>query len=72
MREVAVAFPGDEPTADVIASRLRTAGIPARIDRGLWGSGYQVPTSRGQITVFVREDDAARAHDVLGTKARRR
>ena len=68
MREVAVAFPGDEPSAEVIASRLRAERIPARVDRGLWGSGYQVPLTRGQLTVFVREQDAARAHDVLGTR----
>ena len=68
MREVAVAFPGDEPSAEVIASRLRAESIPARVDRGLWGSGYQVPMPRGHLTVLVREEDAARAHDVLGTR----
>lgn len=68
MREVAVAFPDDETTAEVIASRLRAEGIPARVDRGLWG-GYQVPLARGQLTVLVQERDAARAHELLGTRA---
>ncbi len=68
MREVGVAFPNDETSAEVIASRLRAEQIPARVDRGLWGS-YQVPFARGQLTVFVRERDAARAHDVLGSRA---
>ena len=68
MREVAVAFPGDEPSAEVIASRLRAARIPARVDRGLFGSGYQVPLARGHLTVLVKAGDAARAHDVLGTR----
>jgi len=68
VREVGVAFPGDEPSAEVIASRLRAEGIAARIDRALWGSGYQVPSPRGHLTVLVREQDAARAHDVLGTR----
>lgn len=67
MPEVPIAFPDDEATAEVIASRLRTEGIAARVDRGLWG-GYQMPTARGHITVLVSERDAARAHDVLGTR----
>ena len=68
MREIGVAFPGDEPSAEVIQSRLRAEGIAARIDRGLWGGGYQVPSPRGHVTVLVREQDAARAHEVLGTR----
>ena len=68
MREIAIAFPNDETTAEVIASRLRAEGLPARVDRGLWG-GYQVPLARGQLTVLVPERDAARAHEVLGTHA---
>lgn len=65
MREVAVAFPNDETSAEIMATRLRDEGIAARVDRGLAGS-YQV-TSRGQVTVLVQERDAARAHVVLGT-----
>ena len=68
MPEVAVAFPNDETSAEVIASRLRAEQIPARVDRGLWGSGYQVPGPRGHLTVLVREQDAARAHEILGTR----
>lgn len=68
MAEVPVSFPNDEPTAEVIASRLRADGIAARVDRGLHGS-WQVP-SRGQITVLVDERLAERAHQVLGTKRR--
>jgi hypothetical protein len=68
MSEVGVAFPNDETTAEVIASRLRADGIAARVDRGLHGS-WQVP-SRGQITVLVASDDVARARKVLGTETR--
>ncbi len=42
MAEAPVAFPNDETTAEVIASRLRTEGIAARVDRGLYGD-WQVP-----------------------------
>ena len=68
MAEVPVAFPNDEPSAEVIASRLRAVGIAARVDRGLYGS-WQVP-AQGQMTVFVNARDAAHAHKVLGTKVR--
>lgn len=68
MREVAVAFPNDETTAEIVASRLRAERIPARVDRGLWG-GYQAPLARGQLTVLVPEREAARAHELLGTRA---
>lgn len=70
MAEVAVAFPSDETTAEVIASRLRADGIAARVDRGLHGSSLQVLSSRGQVTVFVDERVAERAHQILGTKRR--
>ena len=69
MAEVAVAFPGDEPSAHVIASRLGAAGIPARVDRGLAAS-YQVG-QRGQVTVLVDERHAKKAYKVLGTSPRR-
>jgi hypothetical protein len=69
MAEVAVAFPGDEPSAHVIASRLGAAGIPARVDRGLAAS-YQVG-QRGQVTVLVNERHAKKAYKVLGTSPRR-
>lgn len=69
MGEVAVAFPNDETTAEVIASRLRVDGIAARVDRGLHGSSWQVP-ARGHITILVDARDAARAHKVLGTSQR--
>ena len=63
-----MAFPNDETTADLIASRLRQGGIVARVDRGLYGS-WQLP-SRGQMTVFVAARDAKRAHEILGTHPR--
>ena len=68
MAEVPVAFPSDEVSAEGIASRLRAAGISARVDRGLHGS-WQLP-AQGQMTVFVNAKDGARAHKVLGTMAR--
>jgi len=67
--EIPIAFPNDEATAEVIASRLRAAGITARVDRGLFGSG-QV-SARGQMTVFVDEADAGRARRLVGKAARR-
>jgi hypothetical protein len=67
--EVPVAFPNDETTAQVIASRLRADGIAARVDRGLVGTTWQVSAS-GQVTVLVDERVAAKAHKILGTKPR--
>ena len=69
MAEIPIAFPNDEATAEVIASRLRAAGITARIDRGLFGTG-QVPAG-GQMTVFVDEGDAARARTLVGNAVRK-
>lgn len=69
MGEVAVAFPSDETTAEVVASRLRAEGIAARVDRGLSGSSWQV-SSRGHVTVFVDERVAEQAHRILGVKRR--
>jgi hypothetical protein len=63
-----VAFPNDETSAEVIASRLRADGIAARVDRGLHGS-WQVPPG-GQVTVLVDERVAERAHRILGTERR--
>lgn len=67
MAEVAVAFPNDETTAEVIASRLRADGIAARVDRGLTGSTWLVGAP-GQVTVMVDARVAKRAHEILGTK----
>lgn len=69
MAEIPVAFPNDEATAEVIASRLRAAGIAARVDRGLFGSG-QV-SARGQMTVFVDEGDAEHARKLVGKAVRK-
>jgi hypothetical protein len=65
LNEVGVAFPTDEVSAELIASRLRDEGIPARVDRGLVGS-YQV-MPRNQVTVLVDERHAQRARELLGT-----
>jgi hypothetical protein len=70
LSEIAVAFPDDETTAEVIASRLRAEGIAARVDRGLYGA-YLSPM-RGQLTVIVDAADAARARKVVNTKTRPR
>jgi hypothetical protein len=69
MSEVAVAFPSDETSAEVVASRPRAEGIAARVDRGLAGSSWQV-SSRGHVTVFVDERVAPQAHRILGTRRR--
>ncbi len=53
----------------MIVSRLAEDGIPARIDRGLYGS-YQVPM-QGQIAVLVDTRMARRAHRILGTQPAR-
>jgi hypothetical protein len=66
--EVAVAYPNDEATAEVIASRLRADGIAARVDRGLVGTTWQVSARGGQVTVLVDARVADRAHNILGTK----
>ena len=62
-----MAFPNDEPTAEVIASRLRADGIAARVDRGLVGTTWQVSARGGQVTVLVDARVADRAHKILGT-----
>jgi hypothetical protein len=69
MAEVPVAFPSDEASAEVIASRLRADGIAARVDRGLSGAIWQV-SSRGHVTVLVDATAVARAHKILGTTPR--
>jgi hypothetical protein len=69
MAEVAVAYPNDETTAEVIASRLRADGIAARVDRGGIGAAWQV-SARGQLTVLVDARVAEQAHSILGTKPR--
>ena len=63
MSDIAVAFPDDETTAEVIASRLRAEGIAARVDRGLYGA-YLSPV-KGQLTVVVAEADAERAKKIV-------
>ena len=63
-----MAFPNDEPTAQVIASRLRAEGIASRIDRGL-ATMYQVAPV-GQYTIFVSERDAPRALEIVGASLR--
>jgi hypothetical protein len=64
--DIAVAFPDDETTAEVIASRLRAEGIAARVDRGLYGA-YLSPV-KGQLTVVVAEGDAERARKIVEPK----
>ena len=66
MSDVPVAFPSDETSAEVIASRLRTEGIAARVDRGLYGA-YLAPM-QGQLTVVVAEADADRARKIVGAR----
>lgn len=70
MGEVGVAFPNDEASAEIMASRLRVAGIAARVDRGLNASYQTMP--RNQITVLVDERNAKRAREMLGTTSRER
>jgi hypothetical protein len=65
MGEVRIAFPNDEVSAEIIASRLRSEGIAARVDRGLSASYQAWP--RNQIIVLVDEQHANRARKVLGT-----
>ena len=66
MSDIPVAFPNDETSAEVIASRLRAEGIAARVDRGLYGA-YLSPM-QGQLTVVVTEADADRARKIVGAK----
>jgi len=66
MSDKPVAFPNDETSAEVIASRLRAEGIAARVDRGLYGA-YLSPM-QGQLTVVVAETDADRARKIVGAK----
>ncbi|MDQ2953102.1 MAG: DUF2007 domain-containing protein [Chloroflexota bacterium] len=68
MSEVAVAFPNDEVSAQIIASRLRAEGIPSRVDRGL--NGAWLTAASGQLTVVVDERDAEKARAIVGDKRR--
>ena len=70
MKEIGVAFPNDETSGQIIADRLRAAGIFARVDRGLYGSYQSGP--RGQITVLVSEKDAEKARALVAVKKPRR
>ena len=70
MKEIGVAFPNDETSGQIIAERLRAAGIFARVDRGLYGSYQSGP--RGQITVLVAEKDAEVARAIVSPRKRRR
>ena len=70
MKEIGVAFPNDETSGQIIAERLRAAGIFARVDRGLYGSYQSGP--RGQITVLVAEKDVEKARAVVAPRKRRR
>ncbi len=69
MSEVAVAFPNDEASAQVIASRLRAEGVAARVDRGL--NGAWLTAASGQMTVVVDERDAEKARGIVGEKRHR-
>jgi hypothetical protein len=71
MAEVPVAYPNDETTAEVIASRLRADGIAARVDGGMYGSSWQI-SSRGQVTVLVDARLAAKATRSLAQNHSRR
>jgi hypothetical protein len=68
--DIPVAFPNDETSAEVIASRLRAEGIAARVDRGLYGA-YLAPM-QGQLTVVVAERDAERARKIVAPPTRAR
>jgi len=70
VKEIGVAFPNDETSGQIIAERLRAAGIFARVDRGLYGSYQSGP--RGQITVLVAEKDAEVARAIVSPRKRRR
>ena len=72
MAEVAVSFPRDETTAELIVSGLRLDGVAARVDRGLAGA-YLTNTSN-QLRVLVDEKDAKRARAIVDapTPKRRR
>jgi hypothetical protein len=66
VNDIAVAFPNDETSAELIAGRLRVEGIAARVDRGLYGA-YLSPM-HGQLTVVVAEADADKARKIVGAK----
>ena len=67
MREVAVAFPPDRVSAEVVASKLRAEGIPCRVEIGL-AQTWEVPPAGGHVTVLVGERDQTRARKALGLR----
>jgi hypothetical protein len=70
MSEVAIAFPNDETSAQVIVSRLQVDGIAARVDRGLH-AGWLTP-AQGQMRVLVDERDEKKAREIVDAGAPRR
>jgi hypothetical protein len=70
MAEVAVAFPLDEATAQLIVSRLGVDGIKARVDRGL--SGAYLTNTANQLTVLVDEKDAKKARAIVDAASPKR
>jgi hypothetical protein len=70
MSEVAIAFPNDETSAQVIVSRLQVDGIAARVDRGLH-AGWLTP-AQGQMRVLVDKRDEKKAREIVDAGAAKR
>jgi hypothetical protein len=70
MNEVAVHFAPNQVDAEVAASALRAAHLRPRVARDDAMLGVAGQMSVGRFVVFVPEEQAARARDVLGEPLR--
>ena len=70
MNEVAVHFAPNQIDAEVAASALRAAHLRPRVARDDAMLGIAGRMSVGRFVVFVPEEQAARARDVLGEPLR--
>ena len=69
MSEVQVEGPADRPSAELAVSMLNENGIRARVAPGPLETTWTIgsPTRANPVRILVREEDAARARDLLGT-----
>lgn len=68
MSEVTVEGPADRPSAELAVAILNESGIHARVAPGPLETTWIIgsPTRANPVRILVREEDAARAQELLG------
>ena len=68
MSEVTVEGPADRPSAELAVAMLSVNGIRARVAPGSLETTWTIgsPTRVSPVRILVREEDAARAQELLG------